>query len=97
MDYERLSQIRKAVSIPLVMHGGSGLKPEDFKKAIAHGMNKINFFTGMSLGAANAVIHTVEERRNKLQFGELVNVGMQKAAEIVSEHIDIFGTQSLTL
>ena len=97
LDYDRLSEIRKEVAVPLVMHGGSGLPVDAIKKAVACGINKVNFFTGMSLGAADAVIKTVEERRKKIQFGDLVNIGMHRASEIVSEHIDIFGTQSLTM
>ncbi len=97
LDFERLKEIRKAVDVPLVLHGGSGLPSEDFKKAINDGINKINFFTGMSLGAANAVIKLVEERSKKLTIGDIVNTGLEAASQIVSEHIDIFGTQPLTL
>ncbi len=95
LDYERLKEIRKTVSIPLVMHGGSGLSPEAFRKAVNNGINKINFFTGLSLGGANAIIKMVEERRKKLQFGELVSAGMDGVSAIVREHIEIFGTQPL--
>jgi ketose-bisphosphate aldolases len=97
LDYERLRDIRKAVSVPLVMHGGSGLSPETFRLAIQNGMNKINFFTGMSLGATDAAKKIIEERKGKLYFGEIVEAGMNRATEIVSEHIDIFGTQPLSL
>lgn len=96
LDYKRLSEIRNSIDIPLVMHGGSGLSPEDFRKAINCGINKINFFTGLSLGAADAVIKLIEERRTKLRFGDIVKVGIERASEIVGEHIDIFGTQALT-
>jgi len=41
-DFERLEKIRQAVSIPLVLHGGSGTQPEYLKKAIALGMAKVN-------------------------------------------------------
>ncbi|NMC29800.1 MAG: class II fructose-bisphosphate aldolase [Pelolinea sp.] len=95
LDYERLKAIRETVSIPLVMHGGSGLSPEAFRKAVDNGINKINFFTGLSLGGANAIIKTVEERRKKLQFGDLVGAGMEGVSAIVREHIGIFGTQPL--
>ena len=96
LDYQRLSEIRKAVSIPLVMHGGSGLPAEDFKKSVANGINKINFFTGMSLGAGDAMIKFVEERRSRLHFHEILNVGIEKVSEIVKEQIDVFGTQKLS-
>lgn len=94
LDYERLQAIRVAIPIPIVMHGGSGLSPDDFKKAIAHGINKINFFTGMSLGAAEAVKELMKER-DKIQMGDIIECGQKAAFDIVSEHIDLFGTLPL--
>jgi tagatose 1,6-diphosphate aldolase GatY/KbaY len=41
-DFERLEKIRRAVPVPLVLHGGSGTQPEYIKRAIALGMAKIN-------------------------------------------------------
>lgn len=41
-DFERLEKIRRAVSVPLVLHGGSGTQPDYIKKAIGLGMAKIN-------------------------------------------------------
>jgi tagatose 1,6-diphosphate aldolase GatY/KbaY len=41
-DFVRLDQIRQAVGIPLVLHGGSGTQPEYIRKAVAMGMAKIN-------------------------------------------------------
>jgi ketose-bisphosphate aldolase len=41
-DFDRLEKIRSAVSIPLVLHGGSGTQPEYLKRAISLGMAKVN-------------------------------------------------------
>ena len=41
-DFDRLEQIRKAVGVPLVLHGGSGTQPEYIRRAVALGMAKIN-------------------------------------------------------
>ncbi len=41
-DFERLEKIRKAVPVPLVLHGGSGTQPEYIRKAISMGMAKVN-------------------------------------------------------
>jgi len=41
-DFDRLEKIRRAVPVPLVLHGGSGTQPEYIKRAIALGMAKIN-------------------------------------------------------
>ena len=48
LDFERISQIRKLTSLPLVMHGGSGVLPEDYVKSIACGVRKINYYSYMS-------------------------------------------------
>ena len=41
-DFDRLDKIHRAVSVPLVLHGGSGTQPEYLKRAIGLGMAKIN-------------------------------------------------------
>lgn len=49
LDFERLKTIRQRVECYLVLHGGSGLCDEDFKKCIEFGINKINIFTDLTL------------------------------------------------
>ena len=45
LDFERLEAIRNAVSVPLVLHGGSGTPEEDLKKCIELGISKVNVAT----------------------------------------------------
>jgi ketose-bisphosphate aldolase len=46
LDFERLSRIRGAVGeTALVLHGGSGVPDELLRRAVACGINKINFGT----------------------------------------------------
>jgi tagatose 1,6-diphosphate aldolase GatY/KbaY len=45
LDFDRLAKIHKAVSIPLVLHGGSGTPPADLQRAISLGIAKINVAT----------------------------------------------------
>lgn len=95
LDYDRLQAIRDELPIPLVMHGGSGLSPADFKNAIAHGINKINFYTGMTLGAGEAVRKVMNEEK-RVTMTKIVQVGSKVITDIVGEHIEIFGTKPLT-
>ena len=41
-DFDRLEKIRKAVPVPLVLHGGSGTQPQYIQRAVQLGMAKIN-------------------------------------------------------
>ncbi len=55
LDFPRLEKIDSLTDIPLVMHGGSGVSAEDYKKVIARGIRKINYYTYMSKAAGVAV------------------------------------------
>jgi fructose/tagatose bisphosphate aldolase len=48
INYPVLEEIARLVSIPLVLHGGSGIGDEDFKKIIKAGVSKINIFTELA-------------------------------------------------
>jgi ketose-bisphosphate aldolase len=45
INFKRLSEVNTAVSIPLVLHGGSGIPEEDIRRAIKNGINKVNVGT----------------------------------------------------
>lgn len=45
LDLERLDEIRKVVSVPLVLHGGSGIPEDQIKAAVKRGITKLNIGT----------------------------------------------------
>ena len=52
LSFDRCAQIKSATNnLPLVIHGGSGLSDEDFRKVIAAGINKVNIFTDLTIAA----------------------------------------------
>ena len=51
LDLERLRRIRAKVSVPLALHGGSGLADAQFRAAIAEGIAKVNIFTDLATAA----------------------------------------------
>jgi fructose-bisphosphate aldolase class II len=55
LDFERVEKIRSLVSVPLVMHGGSGVSDEDYRRVIDCGIRKINYYTYMAKAGAEAV------------------------------------------
>lgn len=54
LDFERIRTIAHTIDTPLVLHGGSGLTDQDFRKAIAEGISKINIFTDINTAGAQA-------------------------------------------
>ena len=47
LNIEHLDRINQAIRIPLVLHGGSGIKRECLRDAIQHGITKINIGTAI--------------------------------------------------
>lgn len=90
LDFKRLEEIKKSVNIPLVLHGGSGLSDDDFKKAIKYGISKINIFTDMSLAAVNSIEELLECKCNKINcegcFG-LNKPDKEKLIEIIVKKV----------
>jgi len=49
LDFDRIAAIRSLSSIPLVLHGGTGIPDDDLRKAAALGINKINVGTELKV------------------------------------------------
>lgn len=55
LDISVVESVReKTAGIPIVMHGGSGISDEDFRRVICAGVRKINYFTYMDKAGATA-------------------------------------------
>ena len=61
LDLERVKVIAERTGLPLVMHGGSGVSPEDYRKGIANGLRKINYYSYMSKAGTQAVKELLEK------------------------------------
>lgn len=55
LDCERLKRIHEAVDLPLVIHGGTGLSDDQFRRLISLGVAKINYYTALSDAAADVI------------------------------------------
>lgn len=59
LDINRLDEIRETIGIPLVLHGGTGIRKEYIIKAIQHGIAKINVATAIRQPYEKAVKQSV--------------------------------------
>ena len=55
LDFRRLEQINEALGIPLVIHGGTGLSDDQFRRLIVNGVAKINYYTALSDAAEKQI------------------------------------------
>ena len=90
LDFARIRQIASAIDTPLVLHGGSGLADEDFKKAIAAGISKVNIFTDLNVAAVDAVFRDFTDRNKGII--ELLPSVRNSVKQSVTEKMELFGS-----
>ncbi len=88
LDFERLEQIRQKVCVPLVMHGGSGVSEEDYRKVIKLGIRKINYYTYMSKAGGTAV----ENLQDRTFFHDIEMAAVNGMKEDVKKAISVFSS-----
>ncbi len=89
LDLDRVALIRKAANLPLVMHGGSGVSPEDYRTAIKNGIRKINYFSYMSNAGAKAVREKLQ-REDVTYFHDLALTAQKAMSEDAERAMRVF-------
>lgn len=83
LDLERVRVIAEKTGLPLVMHGGSGVSPGDYRTGIRNGIRKINYYSYMSKAGVRAVMELLE--REEVTFFHDLALAAQKAMETDAE------------
>lgn len=87
-----LSEIRKVVTIPLVLHGASGVPDDTVKDCIRRGISKVNFATELRIAYSNGVKDYLKENPDAFDPKKYGTVGMQYVTELVKKKILVCGS-----
>lgn len=83
LDLERVRIIAEKTGLPQVMHGGSGVSPEDYRTGIRYGLRKINYYSYMSKAGVSAVRNLLA--KEDVTFFHDLAITAQKAMEADAE------------
>ena len=90
LDLDRLSEIRKVVDIPLVLHGGSSNKDEEIAKAVKIGISKINISSDIKVAfydKCREVLNAHPEYREPL---EIYPEPIKACREVIAHKVNLF-------
>ncbi len=91
LDMGIVAKVRALTGLPVVMHGGSGVSPEEFRRAIEAGVRKINYFTYMDKAGGSAVRAALSASGDKPAFFTELCVSAERAMkENVMDAIRVF-------
>lgn len=92
LDVNRVAEVREAVRLPLVMHGGSGVTDDEMQKAIENGICKINYFTYMSLAGGEGVRTLIDGAEDPagLRFDQMAQAAQDAMQADVERAMAVF-------
>ncbi len=91
LDKPRVSAIREVVSVPLVLHGASGLSEEDVRECVERGMCKVNFATELRAAYTAAVKKLLEEKPETYDPKKFGTAAMEAVKEQVKIRMKMCG------
>lgn len=89
INFTRLLEINEAVSVPLVLHGGTGVPREDVQKGISLGLNKVNVGTCIAATYMNTMRKELIERGENAFTIDVVGPVKKAVKAVVGEWIDV--------
>lgn len=93
LDVERLSGIRKVVTIPLVLHGTSGVPDEAVKECIRRGICKVNYATDLRIAFSKGVKAYLEKDPEAFDPKKYNAQGREEVKQYVMSKIRVCGSE----
>ena len=89
LEFGVLEEIRDITGKPLVLHGGSGITDDDFRKAISLGIFKVNIATA-SFNSLTKEAEKYIETEGKHNYFDMNEAMVKGVYDNVKRHIEIF-------
>jgi len=90
LGIERIKQIREACGVPLVLHGGSGISDDDFKKAIKAGISVIHINTEIRIAYDEALKKSLAENPSEVAPYKILKPAVEAIEKVVESRLRLF-------
>lgn len=85
INFDRLHELKEALDIPLVLHGGSGSGDDNLHRCAMEGISKINIFTDFMTQAMKEIQHV--QPKDYFELKKAANKGME---DVLHHYIKVF-------
>jgi fructose-bisphosphate aldolase, class II len=90
LDIERIAQIKQAAGVFLTLHGGSGTDDEDFRKAIAAGINIIHINTELRVAWRRSLEASLARDPDEVVPYKILRPVVDSVKQVVSSRLKLF-------
>ena len=90
LDISRIKGIKEVVNIPLVLHGGSGISDDDFKKAIEAGISVIHINTELRIAWRKGMEEGLKDNPEEIAPYKVLPEAVAEIKEVVYNRLKLF-------
>ena len=90
LDIKRIAEIKKATGIFLTLHGGSGTEDEDFRKAIAAGINIIHINTELRVAWRRGLEDGLAKQKDEVVPYRILSAAVASVKQVAESRLRLF-------
>ncbi len=92
--FDIIKKVAEAIPVPVVLHGGSGVKDEDIRNAILAGVGKINVNTENQVACTEAIRQALNKDLNVIDPRKYLTPARKAMVDVVRSKIVLFGSSN---
>jgi fructose-bisphosphate aldolase class II len=92
--FDIIEKVAKAIPVPIVLHGGSGVPDESIRKAIQCGVGKINVNTENQIACTDAIREVLNNDAKVYDPRKYMTPARNAMKEVVRSKIRLFGSNN---
>lgn len=90
--FDVIEAVARAIPVPIVLHGGSGVPDEDIRLAIEKGVGKINVNTENQVAMTQTIRTILQEKPDVYDPRKYLGPAMEAMREVVQQKMRLFGS-----
>lgn len=90
LNIGRIKELREVSGAPMVLHGGSGVSDEDFKKAIDAGISTIHISTEIRVAYKNGIKLSIQENPDEIAPYKYMKDAVHHVQKVVEARLKLF-------
>jgi fructose-bisphosphate aldolase class II len=92
LDNQRVTDIVEATGVPVALHGGTGMTPDQFSDLIARGCAKVNISTALKIRFMQSGYDYMTEHPGEYDPPRLFAAQRAAVVDMAKDHIRLFGS-----
>ena len=95
LDIARIAAIKQAAQVFLTLHGGSGTDDEDFRKAVAAGINIVHINTELRVAWRRGLEQGLAAQPDEVVPYKILPVAVDSVKQVVVSRLNLFNSRQM--